>query len=249
MALVMVFIVVSAQPESKQQIVLTPEAYLEYIKTENSAVRAQITELQKTIQEERKAHYEFVEGIYRWSAIGVSVLMGVIAFLGLQSRQQIRKDLDDFLKATVRDPVLLNKLLAMVKSELSLESGAYLLFADESLHEGLQSDIQMLKERGIKVALKKPGDSTKDADVLIYRFNPENVEDGEDSSMKKFIDALQKEGLHTPFVVYAPNRLWVKGSSLKALENYGLYHMANNSISLIDNVASAFRVSKLRKTF
>jgi hypothetical protein len=49
-----------------------------------------------------------------------------------------------------------------------------------------------------------------------------------------------------PLVVYAANRdEWLKGNTEKKFNEHKLVHLANNQVSLIDNVASAYRVSKM----
>jgi hypothetical protein len=229
---------------------ISPEAYLEYIKSENASVRQQITELQKTIQEERSSHYAFVEGVYRWTAIGVSVLAVVfgalLVFIGWNASNQVRKDFEQIMKEKVRDPAILEKLLAIVEAEISLEKGRFSFLADESLSEKLSEEVKRLGQRGIKATLIKPSEPIDDFDVIIYRFNPANPEQGEDYELEKLIDKLKTAAISTPLVIYAPNRLWVKGTTSSKLDSYPLHHMASNIIGLIDNVSSAYRVSRLK---
>jgi hypothetical protein len=236
-----------AQAEADYFVKLSPEAYLEYIKAENSAIRSQLTELQNTVQEERKSHYEFVERVYSWTAIGVGVLAfifgSLISFLGWRTNQQLRKDLYKIMEASIKEPLILKKLIDMVNNQLGLENGRFCFLADESLHEGLQAEVKSLTSSGIKVKLQKPGHSLRNVDVLIYRFNPD--EKKEDENLKTLIDKLIKQKASIPIVVYVPDKLRIEGETHTKLNSYKMQHIANNMISLVDNVSSAYRVNKL----
>lgn len=240
----------ASQSNNEKNVGISPEAYLEYIKSENASVREQVTEFQKTIQKEREGHYSFVEGVYFWTSIGVGVLAvmvsAIIGFLAWNSREQVRKDFDQIMKERVREPAILNKLLKLAKEELSLEKGHFFFIANKDLHDTLSKELSLMKQRGINAILSDVGsESLQQVDVLIYRFNPSNKELGVDENLESIIKKLKKHPTPPPLVVYSPDRLWIKETTSSALEDYSLYHMANNSISLIDNTVSAYRVSQL----
>ncbi len=229
---------------------VSPEAYLEYIKAENAATRDHLEKMNNAIQEERQAHYEFVEGVYRWTAIGVGILAsvfgGLIVFIGWQSGRQVRNDLNKLMQTAIQEPALLNKLLSIVSEEMNLEKGSFAFVADETLHEGLQKEIKLLGNRGIHATLKKPGEPVQNVDVVLYRFLPEDRDNGVDHHLDSLLNDFIHQGLVVPIVVYSPDKLWIKGSTLERLEQYQWQHMANNMISLVDNAASAYRVSRLK---
>lgn len=237
-----------AQNGTDTSIPLSPESYLEYIKAENSAVRAQVTELRKAIEQERKAHYEFVEGIYKWIAIGVGVLAALfgpfIVFLGWNSQKAVRKDLREAMEAIIKQPVILDKLLAIVNDELNLEKGTFYFFADNEQRKALQHECSLMASKGLNVELKAPEASFKGADVLIYRFLPD-AETKEDPKLIELLQRLKANKPSLPLVVYAPDGLRIEGETLKVLNAHDLHHIANNRITLINSVASAFRVNQL----
>lgn len=237
-----------AQNGTDTSIPLNPESYLEYIKAENSAVRAQMTEFQKAVEQERKAHYEFVEGTYKWTAIGVGVLAALfgafIVFLGWNSQKAVRKDLREAMEAIIKQPVILDKLLAIVNDELNLEKGTFYFFANEEQHKALQHECSLMASKGLNVELKAPEASFQGADVLIYRFLPDSITH-EDQRLLELLQRLRAKQPSLPLVVYAPDRLRIEGETQEVLNAYDLHHIANNRISLIDNAASAFRVNRL----
>ncbi|MCC5918816.1 MAG: phage holin family protein [Cryomorphaceae bacterium] len=70
----------------------------EFLKEQQKEVKAEYEKITKELKEERKAHQDFVEGMYKWIAIFVSVVVflagGILAFFGWNRIDQVKKDVD-----------------------------------------------------------------------------------------------------------------------------------------------------------
>jgi hypothetical protein len=79
--------------------------------------------------------------------------------------------------------------------------------------------------------------------TIIYRTS---VTDGEDKNLETIVDII-KSLKDVPFVIYAAkgDRLTNDGATFKKVYELELVHMATNLFTLIENVASAYRIAKM----
>lgn len=136
----------------------------------------------------------------------------------------------------------------LVNQVLEAKKGKYVIISESE-------ELQRLKKEELEIfenSLNRPhlfisgGNEVlqpTEFDVIVYRSKVD--EDGEDLYLKdRLLPSLLRSEPRPPLVIYT-KRDRLKGETEKKLSEYTMAHLANNTISLIDNTASAFRVSRL----
>jgi len=243
------------------------KAFREAMQKENEAYR-------KFIQEERSEHQKFLERTITIGGILISLVIGLLTFFGIstfrginESRKEIEsvatKQLLDYAK-TLQDSEnrLQNAQRNMRDIEKSYQehisfyreanpkNGRYLFIGtSEKLNQMTKNEIARFSQVFGMIEKLSSEDFENGIfypigyDVVVYRSNAN--QDGEDAVLLKLMEEM-KAYSRIPIVVYASNKNeWLNGQTQKLFNERPLNHLANNQISLIDNVASAYRVSKL----
>lgn len=238
----------------------------ETIQKENEAYR-------KFIQEERTEHQSFLETTIKWGG-GLLVFVGaLLTFWGWNTFAGINKSRKDLESLATKELLEYGRALNEMQIKLGearqkvgeLESqyqqyinyyrnadpknGRYLFIGTKEKLEQLSKEelLRFVKVFGTTEQL----DVTEwgqgnlypaSYDVIVYRANVNT--DGIDHTLERLVEDL-KPYPHIPLVVYATRGEWLKGGTEKKFYELELAHLANNPITLIDNVASAYRVAKM----
>jgi hypothetical protein len=228
----------------------------------------------KFIQDERAEHQKFLEYSYTVAGFIVSAIIVFLSFFGLNTFKGIRDSRKELEAAAAGRLLAFENSMSDYRvrfdaAQLDLErakldynhflsyykdinpiKGRYLLI-------GLKSKLDIMSGQEIprfETALGKLDLLTTDElstngfyegsyDVIIYRYSPN--EKGEDVVLESILNKLET-GVSVPVLVYSVGQSeYIKGSTDEALKRYSLFHVANNPVTLIDNTASTYRVSKL----
>lgn len=243
------------------------KAFREAVQKENEAYR-------KFIQEERAEYQKFLERTITTGGMLISLVIGLLTFFGIstfrginESRKEIEtvatNQLLEYSKALNESQ---NRLQNAQQNMRDLEksyqehinfyrnanpkNGRYLFIGTtEKLEQMTQNELV----RFIQVFGETEKLSSEDFenekfypvgyDVVVYRSNVDA--NGEDPVLVKLTNQMEMYSM-IPIVVYAKDKSeWLNNTTQNIFNARPLNHLANNQISLIDNVASAFRVSKL----
>jgi len=256
----------SAVEKQYEFLVNDIKSYRENMQKENESYR-------NFIQEERSEHQQFLERGYLISGSILGVLTFILTFLGISTLKGINESRKEFkTSAEAKLTTLQNEITAhsnrlieakdqLKQAEIEYNSylsyyknsnpvnGRYLLIVDkEKLKEMNEKEIPRFEAALGKLEtlatqqIIDPNTYFNVYDVIIYRSNADAS--GEDSMLQELVDKLSSRNI--PILVYATSQSErIQGKTEKKLQKNGLYHMANNPITLIDNTASAYRVSKL----
>ena len=144
-------------------------------------------------------------------------------------------------------------MINILEQQIAVKKGNYLFLSPAEKLEQMEAEgaeMHYLSEAlgQLKTRIASAGKKSINLDgidVVIYRSNVD--ENGEDEYLKDvLIPALNKSENKLPLVVYAKGfEERLKGQTEAALNEYLLYQIANNTGTLIDNTASAFRVYRL----
>lgn len=228
----------------------------------------------KFIQEERAQHQSFLETTIKWGAGLMTIVGAVLLFFGWNTFQGINKSREE-IEAAATTQILeyakaLNESQARLhnaqQNMLDLEksyqehinfyrnanpkNGRYLFIGSkEKLEQMAQNEFKRFEQvfgQTETLDLSEVGNGKfypAVYDVVVYRSNVDSG--GQDGTLERVIGLLDAHK-NIPLVVFAANRdEWLKGETERKFNERNLVHLANNQISLIDNVAAAYRVSKL----
>jgi hypothetical protein len=269
---------VFSQKTDKNTQTQATEKHYDFLEKESKAGREHFekeNEAYRTfIQKERSEHQTFLEKSYTIAGIIVTVVLGILAFFGLNTFNGINKSRKDLEVLATSQLLEYTKAFNESQSRLGAaqtdmrvleqtyqqhinyfknanpKNGSYLLI-------GMKDKIDVMKKEEIprfEKALTKLGILYTDEedmksnfsmvnDVVIYRSNADK--DGEDLILQELLKKLKDEG-NIPILIYAKGQPeHIKGNTDKALNEYGLFHMATNPVTLIENTSAAYRVSKL----
>lgn len=226
------------------------------------------------IQEERAEHQIFLERTYKITGIVVTVVIFFLGFFGWNtfkgiqdSRKKIEEaatgrlvafensmndyrtrfnDAQQNLKLAESD---YNQFLSYYK-DINPIKGRYLLIgATEKLEVMKTQEVPRFEASLGKLELLTTDEVQANGfyegsyDVIIYRYSPNDK--GEDAVLESILQKL-KAGVSIPVLVYSVGQSErIGGSTYDKLVDYGLFNMATNPVTLIDNAASTYRVSKL----
>jgi hypothetical protein len=251
------------------------EKHYQYLERETNALRESMQKeneaYRKFIQEERAAHRDFLETSIKYGS-GLLAFVGVLlTFFGWNTFRGINESKKELESAAASRLLAFEKEMSEYKvrfleaqqnlkqaeadynrflsyySEANPRKGSYLLV-------GSEAKLQAMKENELLrfvQAFDMPVMQTLETflpekfypalyDLIVYRSNVD--EKGEDVDLQKLVQQL-KEFPETPLVVYTPENIGPLTYTM--LNEYGLFHMAKSVVPLIDNVASAYRVSKM----
>ena len=228
----------------------------------------------KFIQEERAEHQRFLERTYTIAGILITVVIFFLTFFGWNTFKGINDSKKELEAAAAGRLIAFEREMSDYKvrfgeaqqnlrqaesdynrflsyyGEANPRKGRYLLIGPKAKLEAMEPNELIRFEQ----AFGKPETESIEGfdietfypssyDLIIYRSNVD--EKGEDASLSRLIQKL-KEFPETPIVIYATGQPeYILGETNKRLREYGLFHMATNPITLIDNVASAYRVAKM----
>ncbi|MCB9051329.1 MAG: YtxH domain-containing protein [Lewinellaceae bacterium] len=142
-------------------------------------------------------------------------------------------------------------LIQLVQQAVGLSNGKFLFIGvEEKIKTELEKFTAFLAKPTVKAW--NNGLALEDYDVVIYYFDPIIMEEKSDNgqpvtrdlNLEQLVEQLDGLKGSIPLVVYSHGE-WVTGTTKDKLSTYSLHHLSNNPISLIDNVASAFRVAQL----
>lgn len=242
------------------------KAFREGVQKESEAYR-------KFIQEERAEHQKFLERTITYGSILVALIGVLLTFWGWNTFKGIsdsKKELESAAAARLvafSEEMNANKARfeAATQQFRDLEreyqmhlnyyrnanprNGRYLFVGtDEKLEQMSQNElvrfVQVFSttEKLTTYEVEQGKLYPASYDVIIYRSNAVK---GADGLLERIVSELRPY-THVALVVYAANRdEWLDGNTKNVFDSYPLTHMANNQISLIDNVAAAYRVCKL----
>ncbi|MEZ4963766.1 MAG: hypothetical protein R2791_00880 [Saprospiraceae bacterium] len=226
------------------------------------------------IQDERKEHQNFLQNTYATAGIIVSIVLGFLTFFGWNTFDNINKSRREIEKVATNQLLDYTKSLNEVQQKIfrarqnliekenqyqeyinyyrnaDPKNGRFLFIGSKSkLKQMSQNElIRFVQVFGIteqldSVEISKSNFYPASYDVIIYRSEAD--EEGQDTVLERLTEEL-RSFQNIPIVVYATNRNeWLKGNTEKKFNDHKLVHLANNQISLIDNVASAYRVAKM----
>lgn len=171
-----------------------------------------------------------------------------------QAKSRYEADIREIFTSEIQDyEQKYQTMLKLLEQQIAVNQGKYLFISTAEKLEQMESEGAELhyasKALGAiktKIASPKQKDIKLDeVDVVVYRSNVD--ENGEDEYLKEvLIPALNKYKSKLPLVVYAKGfEERLKGQTETVLNEYLLYQIANNTGTLIDNTASAFRVYRL----
>lgn len=243
------------------------QAFREAIEKENDDFRT-------FIQQERAEHQQFLQTTYAIAGIIIAVVIGLLSFFGWNTFQGINKSRRE-IESVATSQLLeyskslnetQNRLYNAQQSLLDLEkkyqdyigyyrnadpkNGRYLFIGSKEKLEQMTQDELIRFVQVFDSTEKLESDEIlrgnfypTSYDVIIYRSNVDK--EGQDGILERIAD-IMRPFKNIPLVVYAANRdEWLKGNTEKKFSEHKLVHLANNQVSLIDNVASAYRVSKM----
>lgn len=246
----------------------------EETKAFREAVQKENGDYRKFIQEERAEHQQFLQTTYTIGGIIIAVVVGLLSFFGWNTFQGINKSRRE-IESVATSQLLeyskslnetQNRLYNAKQSLLDLEkkyqdyinyyrnadpkNGRYLFVGSKEKLEQMTQDelirfVQVFDatEKLESEEILKGNFYPASYDVIIYRSNVDK--EGQDGILERIAD-IMRPFKNIPLVVYAANRdEWLKGITEKKFSEHKLVHLANNQVSLIDNVASAYRVSKM----
>lgn len=242
------------------------KAFREAIQKENEAYR-------KFIQDERAEHQLFLETTIKYGSILLSLVGILLTFFGFNTFKginQSRKELE--LAATGRliafEKEMAEYRIRFAEAQQNLRQAE----ADYNRFLGYYSDSNPRKGRYLIIGANEKLDSMKDDELLrfakafdkyetmsleeknfekyqlapfsliVYRFQPDS--EGEDKKLQELLQNMSALP-EMPIVVYAKQGERIVKDTEAKLSKHGLYSIANNPITLIDNVASAYRVAKM----
>lgn len=242
------------------------KAFRESIQKEQEGYR-------KFIQEERAEHQKFLERTITYGGFLIALIGVLLTFWGWNTFKGISDARKELEKAAAARLALFNDEMAVNKNRFEAatqqfrdlereyqmhlnyyrnanpRNGRYLFIGtDEKLEQMGQNELVRFaqvfstteKLSATEVAQGKLYPASYD--VLIYRSNAIK---GEDGLLERIVSELRPY-THIALVVYAANREeWLDGNTKNVFDSYPLTHIANNQISLIDNVAAAYRTCKL----
>ena len=242
------------------------KAFREAMQKENEAYR-------EFIQEERAEHQNFLERAYIAAGIVVGVIGLSLTFFGWNTFEGIkssRKEIESV--ATNRllefEKSMENYRLRYAEAEQGLKQAEidynqYLSYYKDSnprkgryLVIGTNERLKNMKvDELVRFAEAFDGFETMSIEeknfetyqlasfsLIIYRFQPDS--EGEDSNLQDLLDAMSILP-EKPLVVYAKQGERIENKTQTKLSQHKLFSIANNPITLIDNVASAYRVAKM----
>jgi len=243
------------------------KAFRETMQKENADYRS-------FIEKERSEHKAFLENTYKIAGIIVTLVVGLLTFFGLNTFQSINKSRRE-LEALATAQILeysksFNEGQARLQQaqqnfhdleneyqqhinyyrSANPKNGRYLFIgAKDKLSEMSENELlRFVKVFGTTELLESEEILNGKLypvsyDVLIYRSSVDA--NGQDGVLDRIVTELRPYP-NIPLVVYAANRdEWLKGQTEEKFNSHKLVHLANNQVSLIDNVASAYRVAKL----
>lgn len=236
----------------------------EAVQKENEAYR-------KFIQEERAEHQKFLERTIAIGGILISLVVGLLTFFGISTFRGINESRKELEKAAAGRLLAFEKEMSEYKvrfaeaqqnlrqaeddynrfvgyySEANPRKGKYLLIGTGAKLEAMKTNELIRFVQAFDMPIIQPlEDFVLDKfypilyDLIVYRSNVD--EKGEDIDLQKLVQKL-KEFPETPLVVYTSENIGFVTYDM--LSEYGLFHMAKSVVSLIDNVASAYRVAKM----
>ena len=216
------------------------------------------------VEKERKEHRQFLEYHYTKSGNMVTIFLSILSafgavltFLGIRSirtlREQAKLEYQSSLKALISEQQQsteekLQALRSLIDQESLWRKARLAFFAEDAFHTGIQNkELTHFTSRMTQVHLQNPAQSINwdsyPYDVCIYRFNPTDPQEGIDPVLEAFIETLPTQDFTKiiPLVIYAPSSLRVKESTQEKLNEYRIFSIANNEITLVNNTSDAFR--------
>ena len=243
------------------------KAFQEAMQKENEAYR-------KFIQEERGAHQAFLETTIKYGS-GLLALVGILltffgwnTFKGIsESRKELEaaaagrllafeKEMSEYkvrfleaqqnLKQAEAD---YNQFLSYYKNANPREGTYLFLGSKEKIKQMEENEITRFKQAFGETVPQELEQFDVDKfyptlfDVIVYRSNVDS--NGEDEVLQKIIKKLV-DAPSVPLVIYANGvQEYIKGQTDQLLRKYCTFHLATTPVSLIDNVASTYRVAKM----
>lgn len=227
------------------------------------------------VQKEREAHQSFLENTYRAVGIVVSVITLILGFIGWNTFKGIDASRKNLETSALAKLALLQKEFDIhstkiedAKQQMKRAEQDYQRFLEyyknanprkgRYLFVGSEKKLSEMKEDDL-IRFTKAFDSppeymeleNKDFevhsligyDLIVYRSNVDTA--GEDKDLIELVRVL-KDIPDLPLVLYAKNNSeFTKGTTEIEISELGLLHRANSQVTLIDNVASTYRVAKM----
>jgi hypothetical protein len=243
------------------------KAFRETMQKENEVYRS-------FIEKERSEHQNFLERTYTIAGVIVTLVIGLLTFFGLNTFTGINKSRREIESAATVQILEYSKSLNEAQARLQQAQQNFLDLENQYqqhinyyrnanprngryLFIGSREKLDLMSQNELVRFVQVFGTTEQldsdDAingklypasyDVIVYRSEVDK--EGQDGVLEQIVDELRPFP-NTPLVVYAANRNeWLQGHTEQIFNQHKLVHLANNQVSLIDNVASAFRVAKL----